>query len=89
MGCGSSKPATKDAAPIEQAEGVTTTSIGPAQAKSKTPEHNSTSSMANKKTLLPTSGLAPIEFGLVKGLEYGDKTAPALLVVQVSHGLFT
>jgi len=25
----------------------------------------------------------PIEFGLVKGLEYGDKTAPALLVVQV------
>lgn len=87
MGCGSSKPATKDAAPVEQSEGVPSTSAGPTQAKTKTPEHNSTSSLAKKKAPLPTSGLTPIEFGLVKGLEYGDKTAPALLVVQVPSSL--
>lgn len=81
MGCGSSKPATKDAAPIEQASQPT----GPGAATTKTSKHGSVSNSAKKLSPLPTSSLVPVEFGLVKGLEYGDKSAPALLVVQVRY----
>ena len=77
MGCGSSKPATKDPAPIEQAA-----TVGPGGAETKTPQHGSVN-IAKKLSPLPTSELVPVEFGLVKGLEYGPKSAPALLVVQV------
>ena len=88
MGCGSSTPATKDASPVEQPARAGTT--GAEHTNSKTAQHNNTSSDSTsvakkKKTPLPTSGLVPIEFGLVKGLEYGDKTAPALLVVQARY----
>ncbi len=84
MGCGASKPATKDA-PIEERHTNGTaiaTSKGGAAATNTAehqPEHTSV-----KPAAPSTSLLVPIEFGLVKGLEYGDKTAPALLVVQAS-----
>ena len=67
--------------PIEekQLNGTTTASARGDRAEAKTAEHTST-----KQELLPTSNLLPIEFGLVKGWECGSKTAPALLVVQVS-----
>ena len=55
-----------------------------AGAETKVSEHNSMSDAAKKQAPLPTNRLVPVEFGLVKGLEYGDKSAPALLVVQVS-----
>ena len=84
MGCGSSTPATKDGAPIEQAHTATLESTGQAGTKATTSGHNSGSDTAKRQAPLPTSRLVPVEFGLVKGLEYGDKAAPALLVVQVS-----
>lgn len=79
MGCGSSKPATKDATPIEKAASEP---VGPIGARKKTSEPGS-ENIAKKLSPLPTSGLVPVEFGLVKGLEFGPKSAPALLVVQV------
>ncbi len=68
--------------PIEekQVNGTATTSTGGDRAETKTSEQTS-----NKQKTLPTSTLVPIEFGLVKGWECGSKTAPALLVVQVSQ----
>jgi len=84
MGCGASRPATKDA-PIEERHtnrtAIATSNSGPAATNTAEhqPEHTSV-----KPAAPSTSSLVPIEFGLVKGLEYGDKTAPALLVVQVS-----
>ena len=84
MGCGASRPATKDA-PIEERHtngtAIASSNSGPAAINTAEhqPEHTSV-----KPAALNISSLVPIEFGLVKGLEYGDKTAPALLVVQVS-----
>lgn len=57
---------------------------GSAGAEAKASGHNSMGCSAKKQAPLPTNRLVPVEFGLVKGLEYGDKSAPALLVVQVS-----
>ncbi len=84
MGCGAFRPATKDA-PIEERHtngtAIATSNSGPAATNTAEhqPEHTSV-----KPAAPSISSLVPIEFGLVKGLEYGDKTAPALLVVQVS-----
>ncbi|KAL3143921.1 hypothetical protein ABBQ32_003737 [Trebouxia sp. C0010 RCD-2024] len=83
MGCGSSKPATKDATPIEKAASEP---VGPIGARKKTSEPGS-ENIAKKLSPLPTSGLVPVEFGLVKGLEFGPKSAPALLVVQEWWGI--
>lgn len=84
MGCGSSTPVAKDAAPIEQAHTATSEPIGKNGVRTETSERNTKTKTGQKVALLPTSSLAAVEFGLVKGLEYGDKSAPALLVVQVS-----
>ncbi|KAL0049168.1 hypothetical protein WJX82_008011 [Trebouxia sp. C0006] len=87
MGCGASRPATKDA-PIEELHtngtAIATSNSGPAATNTAEhqPEHTSV-----KPAAPSTSLLVPIEFGLVKGLEYGDKTAPALLVVQEWWGI--
>lgn len=80
MGCGTSKPETKDGAPMEEKQingetGTTTTKQGAAHVKTSKP---------SPKAPLPTSLLQPVEFGLVKGWEAGDKKLPALLVVQVA-----
>ena len=83
MGCGSSTPATKDAAPMEQALTARSETTGTDETETKTAGHTSVTNTAKKQAPLPTSRLVPVEFGLVKGLEYGDKSAPALLVVQV------
>jgi len=88
MGCGASRPATKDA-PIEERHtngtAIATSNSGPAATTTAEHQHEHTSV---KPAAPNTSSLVPIEFGLVKGLEYGDKTAPALLVVQVSGASF-
>lgn len=83
MGCGASQPVTKDAMPIEEKQGNGTNMTASTQqnpAGIKTTEHAQTAA-------LPTSMLTPVEFGLVKGWEAGDKTSPALLVVQEWWGI--
>ena len=79
MGCGASQPVTKDAMPIEEKQTNGTNMTASTQqnpAGIKTTEHAQTAP-------LPTSMFTPVEFGLVKGWEAGDKTSPALLVIQV------
>ena len=80
MGCGSSKPAVADSAAPESQQQHTSSSDANAPASKHT---------SQKLQPIPTSSLRPVEFGLVKGLEYGEKTAPALLVVQVRSCIYT
>lgn len=80
MGCGSSKPAIADSAAPESQQQHTSSSDANAPASKHT---------SQKVQPIPTSSLRPVEFGLVKGLEYGEKTAPALLVVQVRSCIHT
>lgn len=71
MGCGASKSAAKDS------------TVPEAQQNVAAPSHSASAPSLHKLEPIPTSSLKAVEFGLVKGLEYGPKTAPSLLVVQV------
>lgn len=74
MGCGPSKSAEHGTVPPE------------AQQTNEARQHLETGALATsvqKLQPIPSSSLRPVEFGLVKGLEYGERSAPALLVVQV------
>lgn len=74
MGCGSSIPAAQNTAPPESQQNNVLDTAAAAK---------SSSTPSQKLQRIPLSSMKPVEFGLVTGLEYGDKTAPALLVVQV------
>ena len=71
MGCGASKSAKVDR------------TVPEAQQSNAVPDFSASAPSPHKLEPIPTSSLKTIEFGLVKGLEYGPKTAPAMLVVQV------
>ena len=66
MGCGSSTPATKDGAPLEQAHTATSESTEKAGAETRTFEHNSMNYPYKTQAPVSTSRLVPVEFGLVK-----------------------
>lgn len=74
MGCGNSKSTGQGDAPVTEPQDQEL--AGSAQPAAR---------LASTTTVkpIPTSSLKPVEFGLVTGLEYGDRTTPALLVVQV------